>query len=321
MGNDLRIGWIGFHVEGQSALQSILEQGYRLEAVISLADRESAKRSGVCDWDDLCRRHRVPLHKIANINDAESLELLRRLELDVAFVIGWSQIISPEALRTARLGMVGAHAAWLPHNRGSAPVNWAILRGETQGGNTLIWLSPNVDEGEIIDQAAFPITRYDTCATVYGKVADSNRDMILRLLPRLLAGERPGCPQSATDEPLLPRRRPKDGVIDWSRGSQDVYNFVRALTRPYPGAFSFLDKQRYLIWNAAALPGDPYPNASVGRALGAMISPGDSNACGQVVACGHGAVVLLEVETIDGVVWKGRDLSELPWEGKTWSHE
>jgi methionyl-tRNA formyltransferase len=321
MATDLRVAWIGFHVEGRPALQAVLEHGYRLEAVITLAEPQLAKRSAADDWGELCRRHHVPLYKVGNINSPESLELLKRLSLDVAFVIGWSQIICPEALRSVRMGMIGAHAAPLPHNRGSAPVNWAIIRGETIGGNTLIWLGEQVDEGEIIDQSCFPITTYDTCATVYEKVARSNRDMILQVLPQLLAGQRPGCPQPHTDEPLLPRRRPEDGRIDWSRSATEVYNFIRALARPYPGAFSCLDGKRYWLWDAALLPGEPYPQAAAGELVGPVLNPHPSHACGQIVACGKGAVVILEAESADGTVLAGQTLSEVNWQGKVWSNE
>jgi methionyl-tRNA formyltransferase len=316
----LRFAWIGFHSEGHLALEAMLAAGYRPEAVITLAEEQLARRSSAFDYEEICRRESLPFHKVRNVNDADSVRLLRSLALDVVFVIGWSQIVGPEALRSARLGMVGAHAAMLPHNRGSAPVNWAILRGESEGGNTLLWLGEQVDEGEIIDQQSFPITRYDTCATVYEKVARSNRDMILRLLPELSAGRRPGRPQPHTDEPLLARRRPQDGLIDWSRTGVQVYDFVRALARPYPGAFSWLAGTRYSIWDVALLPGAAYAGAAPGRVLGAVISPCPSRACGQVVACGQGAVVLLELEGPDGTVLKGPELSDLPWTGKTWSH-
>ncbi len=319
MSASLRIVWIGFHEEGQAALAAILESGYPVEAVITLAEEALAKRSGGFRYEDLCRRHKVPLHQVRHINDPASLQLLRSLTPDLAFVIGWSQIVSPEAMATAKLGMIGAHASFLPHNRGSAPVNWAILRGEDEGGNTLIWLSESVDAGEIIDQTRFPITVYDTCATVYEKVAESNRDMILRLLPKLLAGERPGRPQVYSDEPILPRRRPQDGQIDWSKSGREVYDFIRGLTRPYPGAFSWLEGQRYLIWNAASFPVDLTQDAVQGRTLGPMVSP-SAEACGQVVACGRGAIVILEVEDPDGRILKGMDLAEMKWNGKVWNN-
>jgi methionyl-tRNA formyltransferase len=317
----LRIGWIGFHVEGQAAFEALLTKGIRIEAVLTLQETELAKRSGASRYDEICNRYNVPLHKIRHVNDPETIALLKSLDLDVVFVLGWSQIISAEALRTARLGMIGAHASMLPHNRGSAPVNWAIIHGESTGGNSLIWLNPDVDQGEIIDQTPFEITKYDTCATVYEKVAQSNRDMIVRVVPLLLNGQRPSRPQPNTNEPILPRRRPEHGLIDWEKSGLAVYNFIRALTRPYPGAFSWLDGRRFLIWEAALLPGNHYSGISAGRVIGAVISPDSGAACGQAVACAQGAVILLEVQCEDGTILKGINLSKQTWEGKVWSNE
>jgi methionyl-tRNA formyltransferase len=152
-------------------------------------------------------------------------------------------------------------------------------------------------------------------------VAESNRDMLLRALPRLLAGDRLGVPQRHTNEPVLPRRRPSDGLVDWSGDSVTTYNFVRALTRPYPGAFSWLDKKRWTVWQAALLPGGgPIAGTRPGEILGPVVCP-DEAACGQVVSCGAGAIVLLELQADDGEVLRGRRLSEQPWKGRVWANE
>src|SRR5437764_15260402 len=94
--------------------------------------------------------------------------------------------------------MIGAHASHLPGYRGSAPVNWALIKGETETGNSLIWLAEGVDRGAVIDQVAFSITPYDTVASLYDRVAASNRVMLLRLLPRRLAARRPARPRPAS---------------------------------------------------------------------------------------------------------------------------
>src|SRR6266516_402460 len=229
---------------------------------------------------------------------------------------------SAAALQLARTGMIGAHASLLPQLRGSAPINWALIRSERQTGNSLIWLAQDVDRGAIIDQTAFCITPYDTCASLYERVAASNRDMLLRLVPRLLAGEHPGRVQPAADEPVLPRRRPADGRIDWRQPSRAVYDFIRALTRPYPGAFSWLEGRRWTIWHAAHLPAENGPGlrATPGAVLGPVVSPVEAT-CGQMVGCGAGAVVLLELQADDGTVLRGRELSDQPWTGKRWNNE
>jgi methionyl-tRNA formyltransferase len=315
----MRIGWIGFHLEGLPALQALLEQGTPVEAVITLNEEQRARRSAAVDYEGLTRRFGVPLYPVANINHDTSVRLLQDLALDVAIVLGWSQIIRPPALRSCRLGMIGAHASLLPHDRGSAPINWALIRGATQAGNTLMWLAEGVDEGEIIDQVSFPITPCDTCATLYDKVADSNREMVLRLLPRLLRGERPGRPQPRSEEEVLPRRRPEHGRIDWSQDAPGVYNFIRALTRPYPGAFSSLDKEQWFVWQAALTPAEAPPGSAPGEVLGPVFSP-VPEACGQAVACGRGVVILLEVES-GGRVLRGQELSDQCWHGKVWTND
>ena len=317
---NLRIGWVGFHREGIQALRSLLESGIRLEGVITLDNTALAKRSAAAGYTALLAPYDVPLHEVSSINDVSSVSLLRTMQLDLLFVIGWSQILSPEALSTARLGVIGAHASLLPHNRGSAPINWTLIRGEAVAGNTLIWLTEGVDEGGIVDQMAFPVTPYDTCESLYDKVAESNLTMILRLLPRLFSGDKPGRPQRHTDEPVLPRRRPSDGLLDWSQSGKQVYDFVRALTRPYPGAFSFLNKQRWIIQSCALLPEELVADADPGMVLGSVFSP-VAEACGLVVACGSGSVVILELEQSDGQILKGAALSDLAWKGMVWTND
>ncbi|HEY3279489.1 MAG TPA: methionyl-tRNA formyltransferase [Gemmatimonadales bacterium] len=316
----MRLGWVGCHQEGIPALTGLVEAGAAPVAVLTLRPDLAANRSGAVDYAPLCTRLGLPLHHVASINDEATVQLLRGLRLDVLFVIGWSQILRAPALGAARLGTVGTHASLLPKNRGSAPVNWALIRGEPVTGNSLIWLAEDVDAGDLIDQTEFPITPYDTCASLYERVAASNREMILRALPRLAAGERPGTPQRRNGEPVLPRRRPQDGRIDWTATSAQVYDFVRALTRPYPGAFSWLDGQRWTVWRVARLPAAASARATPGAILGPVISP-DEAACGQVVACGDGAVVILELEAADGTLLRGPRLAEQDWAGRVWQHD
>src|SRR2546428_2066471 len=314
----LRIGWIGFHGEGVPTLEALVTHGVPIEAVFTLSPAHAAKRSAAADYVSLCRRLNLPLYEVADINAPDAVARLRSLSLDIIFAMGWSQILRPETLRTARLGLAGGPGSLPPHNRGSAPINWALIGGEAQGGNTLMWLAESVDAAEIIDQTAFPISPYDTCATLYDRVAASNREMILRALPLLLAGERPGRPQPATAEPVLPRRRPADGKIDWTTTSDALYNFVRGLTRPYPGAFSWLDGRRWNIWQAALVPAPPNPAAQCGEVLGPVRSPIEAS-CGQLVACGRGTLLLLEAEGDDGEVLQGRRPADQDWTGKVWA--
>jgi methionyl-tRNA formyltransferase len=316
----MRIGWIGFHMEGMPALRAALEAGFPIVGIVTLSGAAAARRSGAQDYSKIGREFGIPVFEVDDVNAEPGLTTLAGLGLDLAFVIGWTQIVGPSARRLIPQGLVGAHASALPHNRGRAPVNWALIRGEQETGNTLQWLGDAVDGGDVIDMTRIGITPYDSCHSIYEQVAESNRDMILRLLPKLLNGERPATPQANSDEPLLPRRRPADGLLDWTAGSACVYNFVRALTRPYPGAFSWLQGQRWTIWSCALQPPRAAADGPPGEVIGPVVSHVEE-ACGQAVWCGEGAITLLEVEGEDGHVLKGRQLSDQSWAGGTWRRD
>lgn len=314
----MRFAWIGFHQEGVLALRALLEAGAPVIAVLTLPPEKAAAKSGHADYATLCGEFGVRLEYIRHVNDDYSRALLESLDLDLVFVIGWTQLVEARVLSLPRMGMIGAHASLLPRDRGRAPINWALIQGRTLTGNSLIWLAEHADAGDLIDQVEIPITPYDTCATLYDRVSESNRTMIMRALPLLLAGLRPGRPQGATPDMPLPGRRPADGEIDWSQANGAVYDFIRALTRPYPGAFGWLDGRQYRVWRCALLPSSATTsNSCPGSTLGPVISP-VLEACGQAVACGSGSVVLLEIEDSHGATISGRYLSEQRWRGQVW---
>ncbi len=317
----LRLAWIGFHFEGIKALRAVLEAGYKVLLIITLDEEELNKRSGAGDYKSVADEYKVPLLRVKNINSEEVINKLKELALDVVFVIGWSQIIKPELLKIPRLGMIGAHASLLPHNKGSAPINWALIKNEKKTGNSLIWLEEEVDSGAIIDQREIEITPYDTCKTLYEKVAETNKEMIINALIKLHKGDKLGNPQQKIEEEILPRRRPKDGLIDWSLDNYSIYNFIRALTKPYPGAFSFLDGEKYFIWKSFVLIGlNDMGESKPGEVIGPIYSP-EEMACGQFVACGQGYIGILEVEDSQGRIFNGRQLSNLNWKGKIFKNE
>lgn len=292
----VRIGWVSFHQESLPALEAIIAAGHKVDFLVTLTPEAKAKRSGAVDFADICAEHDIAVQAVRHIDDPDSARFIASRQPDLLVVLGWSQIIGDVVLGIPRIGTVGAHASLLPHNRGSAPVNWAIINGETESGNTLMWLNAGVDTGDIVDQRAFSISDEDTCATLYDKVAESNAEMMLDLVAALERGEMPRRPQPVSDESVLPRRKPSDGLIDWALSDQRIYDFVRALTRPYPGAFTWIAGERYNIWRAAK------PLATLGEtevhepgtALGVVKLSG-SDGYGLEVACGGGSIVLLEI--------------------------
>jgi methionyl-tRNA formyltransferase len=245
-----RIVFVGCVEEGRRSLETLLDLKADVVGVFTLRPDLAATVSGAVPWEDLASKHRIPLHYVRNINDADAVATMRTLGPDLVFCVGWTQLLHREILELPRLGCVGFHASPLPRYRGRAPVNWAIINGERATGNTMMLLDEGVDTGDILAQRRFPIEDDDTCATIYEKVARSEDDMIREVLPLIREGRMPRTPQDHALASVMPRRRPADGVIDWNRTTKQLHDWVRALTHPYPGAFTSVHGSRLFVWKA-----------------------------------------------------------------------
>jgi methionyl-tRNA formyltransferase len=218
--------------------------------VVTTTEQASGALSGAVDLGQLAHEAGVPVLRIDNINASGVVDTVQQLAPDLVVVVGWTRLIGPALLSIPRCGTVGFHASMLPHNRGRAPVNWAILRGEQTAGNTMMMLDPGVDTGDIVDQRGLAISPEDTCGSLYERVAAVGAEMLIGHLPALLDGTAPRRPQPATTSAPLPKRTPDMGVLDWDRSARAVHDWIRALTAPYPGAFSSVSGRRVMVWRS-----------------------------------------------------------------------
>ncbi|HLH84929.1 MAG TPA: methionyl-tRNA formyltransferase [Trebonia sp.] len=266
-----RVIFIGAVHEAVPALGVLLDSTAEVVEVITLPPERAATTAGFIDLEPLAARFGVPVRRCADVNSAGSVGRIRALRPDLVVAAGWTRLLSPELLAVPRRGCVGFHASMLPRNRGRAPVNWAILRGETTTGNTLMYLSADADAGDIIDQRPVRIGPGDTCATVYAKVGAAGAAMLRQHLPALLRGTAPRRPQDngPPGQAMLPKRTPAMGITDWNRPARAVHDWIRALTQPYPGAFTFLGDRKVMLWASAVPPRRPgRPSAGPGQVLG-----------------------------------------------------
>lgn len=309
----MRITWIGNHEEGVIAFKRAIEEN-GVDAFITLDESAYVKRSaGSREYIQICEEKNIPYFFVDTIKGETAFEIVSKQKPELLVVLGWSEILPERLLEIPTIGTIGTHAALLPHNRGSAPINWALIHGESETGNTMMWLSKDVDAGAIVDQMAFPITPYDTCKTLYDRVAETNAEMLIKLIDNLKRGTKPVLPiENKTDEPILPRRRPKDGLINWNQGSKELYDFVRALTKPYPGAFTYLDGKKYLIWEASVLPikSDEMPGSIIGTGVGFA-----ENGTGLCVATKDNVLWITMLEDEDGVEYSNQSLYRLGLKG------
>jgi len=183
----------------------------------------------------------------------------------------------------------GLHASLLPDYAGGAPLVWALINGESEVGITMFRLADGIDDGDIAGQRSTSVSDEDTIATVYSRIEDLAVELVRDTVPALLTGALVAVPQPAAGRRVFPQRGPEDGVIDWRWPACRVRNFVRAQTRPYPGAFSDAGNVRVRFWAVDALP------TRLSGAAGAVVADSD----GIAVICGDGhALRLIDYEVI-----------------------
>jgi len=245
----MKIVFVGSVEIGYTVLEAVYNTNKSVEAIYTLPLEKRLSTSGFVDFEPIARRYNTKLTRTNNINDEKHIDEIRSLAPDLIIVCGWQKLICQEIIEIPRFGTVGFHSSLLPKYRGQAPVNWAIIMGEKETGITMFYLTSRVDDGDIIAQNEFPILFNDDCNTVYKKAAYAGAEMIKTYLPQIEGGTAPRMHNISSSYPAYPKRRPADGLIDFKRSALDIYNFVRALAKPYPGAFYYDENgKKIIVW-------------------------------------------------------------------------
>lgn len=230
--------------------------------VVKAAVRAAVRPGAAADAERAAARAGVPLLVQPPTTDASwlsFLEAVRAAGPDLLLVDSYAMRLPAELLATAAHGGVNVHGALLPRHRGANPVQWALIDDDRETGVTIHRMTERFDEGEILAQARVPIGFSDTWVEIFGRQGSASEELLAGALPRILAGDLSGTPQNEEQATYRPRRRPEDGLIDWTARSLDIYNLIRALVAPNPGAFYERDGNRVVldrfmpIWEVAAL--------------------------------------------------------------------
>ncbi|MEI7730838.1 MAG: formyltransferase [Verrucomicrobiota bacterium] len=249
-----RVIVFGYSEVGYQCLELLLRRQANIVAVFTHADNPTENH-----WfrsvADLARQHQVPVFTPETLSPPECEAQLRTLAPDLMFSFYYRKMIPSRLLDLAPLGAFNMHGSYLPKYRGKAPVNWAVLQGATQIGATLHYMVKRADAGDIVDQEAVPIGPEETAAQIMEKVQQAAIKVLERQLDNLLAGRAPRHPQDESQATYFSGRKPEDGRIQWTQPATVIFNLVRAVTRPYPGAFTDLMDARMLVWWARPLPG------------------------------------------------------------------
>jgi methionyl-tRNA formyltransferase len=285
----MRTVWVSFDTIGRDCLEAAADAGAEIVGVVTLPGPIDPSRSGQCRFDGLAARFDAALIETRDVNALDTLNAVRKLEPELIFVVGWSQLLHDPFITIAREGVFGMHPTLLPRHRGRAPIPWAILTGLARTGVTLFEIvDATADSGEIVGQVALDIAPDETATTLFARLAEAHVDLTREFVPQLVARTAPRIPQNPTRASAWPKRVPADGIIDWETRAPYLYDWVRAQTRPYPGAFTYLGEDKVIVWGAR-----PVELEDVAPA-GTIV---DVGADGPVVACGEGGLLLEEIET------------------------
>ena len=233
---------------GAICLEELIKDGANIALVFTHED-DPSEQIWFRSVKKIAQKNNIPVRTPKKIDETE-LAVMKEAGPELVFSFYYRAMIPKAVLEMPRLGAYNIHGALLPKYRGRACVNWAVLNGEKETGATLHVMTEFADRGDIIAQKAVIIAFEDTGYDVFMKVARAARDILVASLPALEAGTAARTPQDESKATKFGRRRPEDGRIDWNKSAVEIYNLVRAVTHPFPGAFTERDGNKLYIWKS-----------------------------------------------------------------------
>ncbi|MGY2796362.1 UDP-4-amino-4-deoxy-L-arabinose formyltransferase / UDP-glucuronic acid dehydrogenase (UDP-4-keto-hexauronic acid decarboxylating) [Ewingella americana] len=286
-----------YHDIGCVGLQALVDAGYDVQAVFTHTDSPDENNF----FSSVARVGaglNLPVYAPEDVNHPLWVDRIRELQPDVIFSFYYRNMLSEEVLSLAPLGGFNLHGSLLPRYRGRAPVNWALLKGETETGVTLHKMVKRPDAGDIVGQLAVPISNDDIALTLHAKVRDAAKVLLTDVLPKIKQGNVTLTPQDESQASYFGRRTAADGEIHWHKSATEINNLIRAVTEPYPGAFTYLGQRKMTIWRSRPL------DTAHDKKPGTVLSSDPL-----VVACGEGALEILAGQSESGLYVQGSRLA------------
>ncbi|MBG0753735.1 MULTISPECIES: bifunctional UDP-4-amino-4-deoxy-L-arabinose formyltransferase/UDP-glucuronic acid oxidase ArnA [Pectobacterium] len=292
-----------YHDIGCVGLEALKLAGYEIQAVFTHSDAPGenhfyasvAKAAAEMD---------VPVFAPEDVNHPLWVNRIRELAPDVIFSFYYRTLLSDDILQLPSFGAFNLHGSLLPRYRGRAPVNWVLVNGETQTGVTLHKMVSRADAGDIVAQSVVAIDDEDTALTLHGKCRTAAAALLAQQLPLIRSREIMLTPQDESQASYFGRRTAADGLIDWQKSAREINNLIRAVTEPYPGAFTFLGERKVVIWRARVLKNDSVKANGVKQEPGSIISTSPL-----VVCCGEGALEIVSGQSESGLYMSGSRLA------------
>ncbi len=285
---------------GYAGIRSLLDHQFEIAAIFTHKD-DPNENIWFPSVAELAAENNIPVFAPEDINHPLWVEKIKELQPDIIFSFYYRNMIGSEILDIPARGCLNLHGSLLPRYRGRCPVNWVLVNGEQETGVTLHYMTPRPDDGDIAGQETVKIDDNDTALTLHKKLGVAAEQLLKRLLPLIQRNKVERTPQNAANASYFGGRGAKDGEIQWNQSAAAIRNLVRAVTRPYPGAFSFLGNHKCIFWQVATT--EP-SNPPVSSTPGTVISTAPLT-----IACGTGAVTVDFGQSEDGLYLSGEQLA------------
>jgi len=280
-------------------MEALLEMGAPIAALVTHRD-DPHEEIWWRSCAELAARHGITVHT-PDSADADLAPIVSDAKPAVIYSFYYRYLLPESVLAMARLGAFNLHGSLLPKYRGRAPVNWMLVNGEHESGVTLHQMVARADAGDIVGQRAVAIDDADNALTLYRKLVPLGVELINEMHPRIVAGNPPRRKMDISKGSYFGRRKPEDGRIDWQWPARRIFNLVRAVTHPYPGAFCFAGGRKLLVWEA-----------SIGTEVARRGAPGElvgESADGSIeIAAGEGSVIVRRAQFEGGAETVAREL-------------
>jgi methionyl-tRNA formyltransferase len=282
----MRVVFVGAVKFSDQALRLLVTMKVDILGVCTL--ETSVFNADHCDLSAICVAQEIPCIYAPDINSDEVHGWISEKKPDVIFCFGWSRLIKQRLLNAAPLGVIGFHPAALPANRGRHPLIWALVLGLKRTASTFFFMDESADGGDILSQVGVDIDVDDSAGSLYEKITHCALQQIAKFVPQLSSGAFPRIPQDHRLANVWRKRGRADGQIDWRMSSQAIRNLVRGLSKPYVGAHFVYRGGDIKVWDTRLMVTES-ENIEPGKII-------EKTHEGCVVACGDGAILLLNTE-------------------------
>ncbi|MCI5191062.1 MAG: methionyl-tRNA formyltransferase, partial [Candidatus Electrothrix sp. AS4_5] len=255
MSDPLRIVFMGTPDFAVPSLHALLDCPEQVVGVVCQPDRKQGRGKKLCPppVKVLAEQAGIPILQPTCICDDAFLNTISALEPDLIVVTAYGRILQSRLLHLPRFGTINVHGSLLPKYRGAAPIQWAIINGETETGVTVMQMDEGVDTGDILLPLKIPITAEDTSGTLFDKLADLGGQALFEAISRIKRGDLPPTPQDDALSCPAPMLNKEMGQLDWSKSAQELHCLIRGLD-PWPSAYGFIDKRRFRFFKPHVIP-------------------------------------------------------------------